>query len=214
MNEMEELFVEWKKFVLDEADHFVEDGIICPEKWSLANQKVLFVLKETNDYTGSISKLIHDAIAIRPKSRLWGRPTFHNIGRWAYGLLNYPQSIGEYNAAHNNRKESILYCSFINVKKTTGGRTATNAVEENAKKYSKFLRKQIEIINPNIMVFGGTYKIMKDYVLPELVRVSSRIHSYKDIICINANHPACTKNRALIYDQVMISYHKYIAENV
>ncbi|GFE58723.1 hypothetical protein [Geobacter sp. AOG1] len=212
MNEMEALFAEWKKLVMNEADHFVEDGIIYPEMWSQARKKILFILKETNDYKGSISKLIHDASTIRPKSGLWGSPTFHNIGRWAYGLLNYPQSVGAYKAANNNRKKSVLSCSFINLKKTTGGRTATKTVDESAQKYSKFIRRQIEIIDPEIIVFGGTFQIVKDNVIPELARVSTRIHQFGSIICINANHPACTKKRTLIYDQVVLNYHKYISE--
>lgn len=213
MNEMEALFAEWKKLVLDEADHFVEDGIIDPEMWNQASKKILFILKETNDFKGSISKLIHDASTIRPQSGLWGSPTFHNIGRWAYGLLNYPQSVSAYKIANNNRKKAVLSCSFINLKKTTGGRTATKTVDESAKKYSSYLRRQIEIIDPDIIVFGGTYQIVKDNVIQELVRVSPRIHHFGNIVCVNANHPACTKKRTLIYDQVILNYHKYIIEN-
>lgn len=209
MGDMEKLFAEWKTSIFEESDHFVEDGIICPEMWNQASKKILFILKETNDYTGSITKLISDACTTRPNSGLWDRPTFHNIGRLVYGLLNYPQSVSEYKTAHNNRKKSLLYCSFINLKKTTGGKSSTKAVSESAKKYSNFIRRQIEIISPEVIVFGGTYQIVKDNVIPELVNISPRIHQYGNIICINANHPACTKKRTLIYDQSILNYHKY-----
>jgi hypothetical protein len=200
---MEDLFNEWKALVLEESDHFVEDGIICQENWDSANRKILFILKETNDYKGSISRLINDAVTVRPKSKLWLRPTFHNIGRWAYGLLNQTDSVAPYKAANKERKNTLLSCAFINVKKTSGGRTAGKAVEESAIKYASFLRRQIEIISPDIIVFGGTYQIMKNHVLPEMGKVSYRVHKYKGMICINANHPACTKKRNYIYDQVV-----------
>lgn len=104
----------------------------------------------------------------------------------------------------------MLSCAFINVKKTSGGRTATDAVELNAKTYSGLLRRQIEILAPSIIVFGGTYKMMKEHVIPELTKVSSRIHRCGEAVCINANHPACTKKRSEMYDQVVGSYRQYL----
>jgi len=213
MTEMEKLFNEWKGLVLSKSDHFVEDGIICPEKWDSVNTKVLLVLKETNDYKYNIAKLIKDSVFKNPKSKLWRSPTFHNIGRWVYGLINSSDSVSEYKDAHKNRKSSLLLCAFINVKKTSGGRRATKSVEENAREYSLFLRKQIDIISPDIIVFGGTYKIMKKYVLPELEKVHLRIHKYNEIICINANHPAYIRKRKYTYDQVVVNYGKYLSEN-
>ena len=98
--EMEKLFAEWKPLVMEEGNHFVEDGIICPEKWSIANKKILFVLKETNGYEQSITKLINDVCTSGRKSGMWDGPTFHNIGRWAYGLLKYPDGINGYKEAN------------------------------------------------------------------------------------------------------------------
>ena len=86
---MEELFNEWKDAVLKESDHFVEDGIVCEQSWEEADRKVLFILKETNAHQGNISKLINRAVNTNPKSKLWQRPTFHNIGRWSYGLTKF-----------------------------------------------------------------------------------------------------------------------------
>jgi len=210
---MDELFNEWKPLVLSDADHFVEDGIICQETWNSVNCKVLFILKETNDYKGNIAKLINESVTSRPKSKLWLRPTFHNIGRWAYGLLNFPESVNSYKAAHKERKKSLLSCSFINIKKTTGGRIAGKSVELSAIKYASFLRKQIEILSPDIIVFGGTYQTIKDHVLPELKKESHRVHKFNNAVCINANHPACTIKRTVMYDQVVSNYANYITGN-
>ena len=214
MGAMESLFKEWEKKVIGtDGDHFVKDGVICKNGWKEAKTKVLFILKETNDYEGSISELINKAVTIRPKSKLWARPTFHNIGRWAYGLMNYPESINDYRNAHKSRKDALLSCSFINLKKTTGGRSVSKEkLEYHAEKYKNELRKQIEIIAPDIIVFGGTFKTVRDQVLEkgELKHVAHRIHEFDGITCINANHPACTKKRTDMYDQVVQSYHKYL----
>lgn len=211
MSQMNALFEEWKLLVAEESDHFVEDGIISESDWDAAGTKVLFILKETNDYEGNLSNLINTAVTIKPKSKLWARPTFHNVGRWAYGLLHNSDTAPPYNDSHKKRKESLLSCSFINLKKTSGGRTATKSVSEFANKYSVFLRRQIELIGPDVIVFGGTYKIAKDNVLPELEKVSHRVHKYNNIVCINANHPACTKKRKDMYDQVLVNYNNYLS---
>ncbi|ORU94499.1 MAG: hypothetical protein A6F72_08830 [Cycloclasticus sp. symbiont of Poecilosclerida sp. N] len=83
-------------------------------------------------------------------------------------------------------------------------------MEDHADKYAHFLREQISILNPDIIVFGGTYAIVKKHVIPELNHISERIHLYNDIICINANHPACTKKRTIMYDQVIRNYDRYL----
>lgn len=213
MNEMEILFDEWRKEIIINESHFVEDGIVCPEIWNKAERKVLFILKETNNYKKNIAKLIHDVVTKKSKSGLWVGATFHNIGRWSYGLLNYKNDAPPYKIADKNRKNALLSCSFINIKKTTGGRTATQAVEEHAEKYAHFLRRQISILSPDVIVFGGTYDLVKKYVIPELTGVSPRIHKFGSIICINANHPACTIKRTVIYDQVISSFDDFVKSN-
>lgn len=203
------LFEEWKALIFSTSDHFVEDGVISNEHWVLAGKRVLFILKETNDYQGNIANLIRAAATSRPQSKLWDRPTFHNLGRWAYGLLNTEASYKEADAA---KKQALLPCAFINIKKTSGGRVATTAVEANARMYATFLRRQIAIISPDIIIFGGTYKMIKDHVLPELKKVGPRVHKHGEkVICINANHPACTKRRTEMYDQVVGSYQRFVA---
>lgn len=207
---MEKLFKEWRLLVRQDSDHFVEDGIICKEKWLKSNKKILFILKETNDYKGSISELIKIAVISRPKSGLWQRPTFHNIGRWAYGLLHIMDKEVKYKDADKFRKEALLSCAFMNIKKTTGGSTATKSVDEHAKKYSNFIRREIELIEPDIIIFGGTYDIMKKYVFLEMENVSPRVYKYKEYICIDANHPAYFKmKREDMYAQVVSSYRNY-----
>ena len=168
-------------------------------------------MKETNGLKTSITGTIFRAATVNPKSALWDRPTFHNVGRWAYGLAN--DVPGDYKSAHAGRRKAVLSCALINVKKTTGGRAATIEVEQHARRYSHFLRQQIEIIAPDVIVFGGTYQMVKDHVLPGLTKVAPRVHTYGKIICINANHPACTKPRVEMFKQVVDRYRSYLAQH-
>jgi hypothetical protein len=211
MSEMNELFSEWKKEVLSTSNHFVEDGIISQEHWNNADKKILLVLKETNDYEGNIVSLINKAINDNPKSKVWDRPTFHNAGRWVYGLLNTEKDVAPYKNAQRERKSALLSCALINVKKTTGGSRAKKSVEQHAKKYSHFIKRQIDIIQPDIIILGGTYKMIKDHVLPKMNKVDFRVHKYNNAICINANHPSYFKlKRKVIYNQVVLNYKNYL----
>lgn len=207
-----DLFSRWRASSADFEDHFVEDGIIEPARWAKAGTRILFILRETNGYRGSMAALIHKACTTHPSSGLWDRPTFHNAGRWAYGLLHATHAIlPSFDAAHENRKTALLACAFMNLKKTTGGARATEAVGHAAARDAVFLREQIELINPQIVVCGGTYKAIKAYLYPAIRRVHPRVHEADGRLFINANHPSYLKKTAVMYDDVVGSYHRYQA---
>lgn len=214
MNHMESLFEEWKRLLPAESGTFVEDGVISQEEWMRADKRILFLLKEVNDEKGkmkSIVNTIRNAVSNR-ESKIWKRPTFHNMGRWAHGLHHCSKETPPptYKEADGARRDSLLSCALINLKKTAGGRVATKEVEQSAMIYSSLIKRQIEILKPDVIVFGGTYKMVKTHVLPELNKVAFRVHTYQDTVCINANHPACTKERREMFSQVVSSYHAYL----
>ena len=205
-----DLFSRWRASSTDFQDHFVEDGIIDLAKWVQADTQILFILRETNGYRRSMAALIHKACTTHPSSGLWDRPTFHNVGRWAYGLLHATGAIlPSFDAAHKNRKTALLACAFINLKKTTGGARATNAVEHATARDAIFLREQIELINPQVVVCGGTYKAIKQHLYRAIRRVAPRVHEIDGRLFINAHHPSYLKKTAEMYDDVVGSYQRY-----
>lgn len=210
------LFDEWRHHVVAEAGHFVEDGIVCKENWRTAKRKVLFLLKEPNGYKGEhgpLNDLLRKAAAPNSTSKMWNRPTFHNVGRLAYGLLNYSSEVPDYDEASRARKNAVLGCAYINIKKSSGGARATKKVEVHAAKYANFLKRQVTIIEPDIVVCGGTYKMLKEHVYPEMSSVSSRIYKFENRIFIDAFHPGCRETRKVVYDQVLSSFHQYMGCN-
>lgn len=207
------LLNEWRSQVVKESGHFVEDGVICQGSWSQAKRKVLFLLKEPNGYKGEhgpLNELLRKAATINPGSSMWDRPTFHNIGRWTYGLLNYSHHVPAYQDANKACKTAVLECAYINIKKSSGGARSTKAVAMHAEKYAEFLRRQVELIAPDIVVCGGTYSILKEHVYPNMLKISSRIHKNGDLILINAFHPGCRIKREMVYDQVLSSFHAFM----
>lgn len=210
---MEILLAEWSARLVAEAGHFVGDGIVCDDSWRAAKRKVLFLLKEPNGYEGEkgpLNDLLRQAAQPKSTSKLWDRPTFHNVGRWAFGLINYSDHAPAYDEANRARRTAVLGCAYINIKKSSGGARATKHVEVHAAKYGEFLRRQVDLIGPDIVVCGGTYSILKEHVYPGLSRVSSRIHRLDNRIFINAFHPGCRTNRKTVYDQVLSSFQQFM----
>jgi hypothetical protein len=211
---MRALFDEWRPLVVAEAGHFVGDGIVMEEAWQASRRRILFLLKEPHGYKGAdggMDKLIRDAAKPRSTSKLWRRPTFHNLGRWAHGLLSYEGAVPDFADAHRARRTAMLGCAFVNLKKTSGGRSATSEVDVHAQRYAEFLRRQVDIIEPDLVVMGGTYPTVKEHLYPGLEKVSSRVHKLGNRLFINAFHPACTNERLEVYHQVLFSYHQHVS---
>jgi len=207
-----DLFSRWRASSTDFQNHFVEDGIIDLAKWAQADTRILFILRETNGYSGSMAALIHKACTTHPSSGLWDRPTFHNVGRWAHGLLHaMDAALPGFDVAHKNRKTALLACAFINLKKTAGGARATEAVAHATARDAFFLRAQIELIDPQVVVCGGTYKAIKQSLYPTIQKVGPRVHEVGGRLFINANHPSYLKKTREMYDDVVGSYQRYHA---
>ncbi|MCV5231599.1 hypothetical protein OFC56_31060, partial [Escherichia coli] len=81
--------------------------------------------------------------------------------------------------------------------------------DAHAREFAPFVRRQIELINPDIVVLCGTYNQVKRYVFPELKKVSERVHVNDGVVFINAFHPAARKKSAMLYHQVLDNYHAY-----
>ena len=189
--------------------HFNEDGVISNEDWNNSNIKVLFVLKETNRANQNIVDAINRALVTK-ESGWWKGKVLRRVGHWAYGLLNYEDEAPSLKDAKTNYKNFIKNIAYINMKKASGGSsTKTKPFNSHVEEFAPFIRRQIELIKPDIIVLGGTYKQIKKYVFPELEKVSERIHKHNDMIFINAFHPAARKESSMLYYQVIDSFHKY-----
>ncbi len=204
----DELLELWEsKFA--ETLHFNKDGVISQVDWENSPVKILFVLKETNKAKQNIVCAINRALTTK-KSGWWKGKVLRRVGRWSYGLLNYNGQVPNYREAKRHEKGFIKNIAYINMRKSSGGaRTNKKSFNAHVEQFAPFIRKQIEILNPDIVVLGGTYKQMKSYVFPELEKVSYRVHKHGNALFINAFHPAAIKGSSMLYHQVLDSFHQY-----
>ena len=91
-----------------------------------------------------------------------------------------------------------------------GTSSKNNGINQHAKDYKNFIAKEIEIINPDIVILGGTYKFLKNTL--GLKKYSYRVHKNDNgRIFINAYHPAYRKiSKQKYYDEVVPSYFSFL----
>ena len=205
---IDELMAAWKE-AFPEGWHFNHDGVISKENWDSSGKRVLFVLKETNKARQNVVTAINRAIDVK-KSGWWRGQVLRRVGRWAYGIQNYDGVVPPFKDAKLNEKNAIKNIAYINIRKTSGSATTNKkAFDTHASEFATFVRRQVELIKPDVVVLCGTYSQVKRYIFPEIKKVSERVHVHEGVVFINAFHPAARKKSAILYHQVLDNYHAY-----
>lgn len=219
IDRMNNLFTDWrKKSEVDvKGDHlyrnrFLEDGIVDYEKWSTLyeGKRILFVLKEVNDkkqeHDWTIQKLLNDDA----KYRMWRR-----VSEWTKGIIETSKDgpVVKYAEISEGAKsmEWLNYIAVINLKKAPGFGTADmKTIKRYAIVDADEIRREIEIIDPDLIILGGT----KDafgmvFDINQLSDSNKYLYSY---ICgrkrqiISFYHPANRKPKDQNYYEIMDIY--------
>jgi len=160
----DKFFEDWIKE--QQCTSFFKDGVIDEKTYFKEDIKILFILKEANCPEGKddLKKYLKDPGL---KGNWWR--TWNNVARWTIALLEgggYPKTFsGEYRASVLKR------IAFLNLKKEGGGATAESAKIANAAKAdSCYIKKQIEMCDPDIIICCGqngesNATILRNYVL-------------------------------------------------
>jgi hypothetical protein len=193
------------------------------ERWGNSPKKILFLMKDTNinpgeDMRGWIGRQ-HETII----SSMF----FKNISLWLLGLNSFTDE-GKYLPFEDAYIPEVFSKAFddlpiaiVNLKKESGKGTVSNSqlwsYMEKSKKHSELLKKQIEILTPNIIVCGGgsgtVLNIAKKYVYPELEfkKINDWIYynEEKSITMINSCHPTRNPYKRT-YENMMNAYQEFI----
>ena len=152
-----DLMLKWKELPLHQGQVFIEDGIIDIDKYVSSKNKVLILLKEAygEDNAWSLADIIKN-IWKGPKYKI-----FWTISYWLY-LINkttktniplFPSSEKELNEC----REYLLSSAIVNIKKSSGQSTSNqDDLMEYINEDRELLRRQIEIVNPSIIICGYT----------------------------------------------------------
>ena len=184
----------WKRFEEHISKQGLEvkiarDGILNEDKFD-KDQRVLFILKETNGYSKPLQELLKDG----PRHQMW-----FTLSRWAFGILNPDRPFHTLSKAEI--KEAIQRVAVINIKKIPGKAVAKpsellDAVERD----NNFLLEQIENLNPRIIITCGTFFAVKNIIpIPTTTDEEQKVFSIKSnkLSCdiIAWKHPGRKNNR-------------------
>ena len=153
---MEALIAEWRRLRPEYAP-FVIDGILDETIWETAAPKILFLLKESYGGWYQIKGPIN--VIDGGNKEFWP-----NICRWKHLIKSLHQGVlpqfPELSELEEWRDGSFLLrdIAYVNIKKKLGGSTSNaRDIMDFALRDQDFLRRQIDLIDPAIVLCGGTF---------------------------------------------------------
>lgn len=211
--EISELFKDWKGKVDTNNTAFVTDGVMDPEKWFKQTERIMFVLKEAysepyeNDW--DLAKYALKSDPFKKES------TWRNISLWTKGMqctvADYEPDDKELKSFGNKYLHSI---AAINIKKYNGRNTSdASDILQYAFQEKEFIKKEIEICDPNVIVCCGTanalnYVIDFDYGRYNKQCFYHTILNGHEVIVIDFYHPANRYPRIMNYHTLCGIYHR------
>jgi len=139
----------------------IPDGAVNNEEWGKATKRILWILKEVNDFAGDLRTLLNDPDELYKYSR-W-QATYGLIAKVSYGLLT-----GKWveDADRLVKDEKVLQkIAVINVNKTGGTATSdAQKLAEAAERFHEVIFKQVEFLDPDIVILGGVGEVLSNWL--------------------------------------------------
>ena len=166
------LFEEWKK--KQGYCSFISDGVFDEEEWKKQEYKILFVLKEANWKNGNMDLCKY--LLSEPKASYW--KTWNNIARWTKAILvggEYPERVTPKDKTYWLRKIAAM-----NLKKIGGGSVAQdNIIFDYAKSDRVFIKRQIELYKPDIIICCGRGNGKNADILHDVIFSAKEVSEWK-----------------------------------
>jgi len=195
---LNDLFEKWKETYGTQAKKFNEDGIVDEEAWECAPRKVLFLLKETNNFIGDFRVALKEG-------------PWKVIGYWAYGVQNVePGRFPSFASARKpeNYRNACISSAVVNLKKLTGGSVAKKEeIQEAAQRDSDFICEELQTIEPDIVVCCSSFDIARS-LYSDLEAVDSDGKCYKQgkTPWIDFCHPSARYRHDMMYYTLIALY--------
>ena len=201
--ELDEFFVEFEnKFKENGHKNFCRDGLLYRNGnestlWNKSERRICFLLKDPNADTSGKN------VDARTYNNMVGN-FGHRLAEWVYGLLKTEKNKKfPFSSAYDKEKKENIFktapFAIVNIKKEGGkAQVQDDIVKKFGEKYSDLLRRQLDILKPNIIVCGGNvvFEIAREWIYKkekyESIRVTNNLFYYPNqkMILINSVHPS------------------------
>jgi hypothetical protein len=208
--EERKLFDEWQEMEHHQGDVFNYDGIIDDAEWKKNRQncRIMFLLKEAyhKDKMPTPYYELADDLRDYGPWKMW-----YKVAEWTRGLLlTADGKAAPYTElTKEDCNKYLRKIAVVNIKKSHG---KPNSEDDNlmwyAEKDAGLLYKQIEMINPSIIVCGYTFDFLNKIIKEsgeEPIDKSGENHcdnwhyKWKDKIVLDYYHPAYQTSNLLLY---------------
>ena len=217
-----ELFKDWQK-ECEKTDkygaYFAPDGIIHDAReYEKMPKRVLFLVKEPNDHPGSIFDWGWD------KKELYQSCFLKNLAYWLYGLLHAEKGktipFDELKLDEAVEFATKTPFAFVEAKKHYGGSVCDEEMlREYIVRYEDFLKKEIEILHPDIIIACG--KPQNEFVYRLFQENRDADIDKKNVLqydkatkrmSIYTYHPSARSSYGEMYSNMMAQYENFLAK--
>jgi hypothetical protein len=187
--EHDALIDEWMKARPDYE--FVHDGILDESQYWKSEPRIGFLLKEGNDDFANIAPIAIDSEGYGPNGN--SKTFWRYMSIWIYAISEIWNGRSGKVENPKNIVKPVNSIAYINIKKHIENRVASeyNDLLRYAKNDKEYLLRQINLINPHIIMCGGTLYLLKEMV--ELKNIGERIYAYNGRLVIDFYHPSSRK---------------------
>lgn len=210
------------------SSDFVSDGIVRKKEdlklWFQQERRPLFLLREAYgnektvqnwDITAYIRSVVDGERKDRPS------PTWRNVARWAYGILNMSDD-GEFPSFPENSiittksdDHPLKQIAVVNVKKVNGKKTSeTDDLLRYAKATAAEIWQEIELIDPTVIISANVKEIQDTLAEKNGFTIDRQdwtshleINSHK-VLLIEYWHPANRHPMIMNYYALMAMYQR------
>ncbi len=207
------LMTEMKKRI-DEPEndrYIITDGVMQPDEYFSREIRIAWVLKEAydkEDGTGGdwsyfdLYDRIIDLVNVQ---------SFKPIIQTSYSIQNNfikYENLDEYDREMIQIIKSVAIINTQKLPARNHSSTNDRDLHQSIKKYSDLLERQLNFINPNVIIFGNTFKYYKDLLKiedSEIVKGNVWYVSKDGKLYISAYHPSQTQTSKKDYVNDIVS---------
>jgi hypothetical protein len=164
---------------------FIYDGATDPFRWITSRWRIMCLLKEAHG--GGIWNHAEEIKNCNGLLRVGGsanQAVHYRMVEWLYAIESTleQKSIDVENDRSQNypgARETMLRSAWVNIKKADGvPYSNNNNLHQVIKRDAPFLRRQIEMLNPRLILCGKTFDIVKDELFQGCERIPNTEFSY------------------------------------
>ena len=200
---LEKLFNEWEKDKFHDQNTFIRDGIISYDCWNKVPVKILYLFKEAYTKGNGNFNLCEEIVGSAPYRNWW------TVAKWTYLILEIfnNKKIPEYPELRwEEANELLCNIAVVDIKKSNGQTLSSYSdLHLFIKNDKNKLKKEIDIIDPQIIICGNVFNLYKTIYSNELiekVKNSKKCFSHNNRLIVDFWHFANRKPNKEVFSEL------------